>query len=100
MIGDREARRISLFFRPMRECPSGANLQHSSRGGALYASAAAPEAATEAATPVPAAKRAIVPAWGSVLSEDVERPAALRSLPGCRRQPPHADFARELRYGA
>jgi len=30
----------------------------------------------------------------------VARSAALRSLPGCRRQPPHADFSRQLSYAA
>ena len=30
----------------------------------------------------------------------VTRSAALRSLPGCRRQPPHADFSRQLCYSA
>lgn len=32
MTGDREARRISLYFRSMRESPSGANCRHNKRG--------------------------------------------------------------------
>lgn len=36
MSGDREARRVSLYFRPMRESPSGANLRHAPGGNPLF----------------------------------------------------------------
>ena len=37
MVGDREARRASLYFRPMRESPSGANLVHHTSGRRNFA---------------------------------------------------------------